>query len=430
MPASTPIGEHDHAVGVGRCDGIVSDHHDRVPVLVNDLAQQPEDAAAGAGVQCSGRLVGENDLGRGHERTGYRHPLLLPAGELGWAVSQTLLEPDSCRDRPHGATLCATAVQAQRQRDVLHDCQRGHQVEGLEDEPDPLASEDRQAPLAESREVGAGEGDGAGGGPIQSGSHVQEGALAGTRGSHDRGEGPAGKLDIDPVEGGNPAVAVAVHLSNLAQGDHRGSVPGSSSDDQRDPPRSPWPASDTTPVSALILAPLIGSDIESSLPVVMPRDHGGSPVSVGAAPGVRGYGRPPERYGQPHGTASGVRETLGMAKTVLIVDDHPSFRASARRMLEADGYEVDRRGREWSPRTCSQPRSCAQSSCCWTFASRTWTGSRSRGGCSRRTVRTRRSSSSPVTTPVTFGEDVELSGASGFVAKGELSAEAITLLIR
>jgi DNA-binding NarL/FixJ family response regulator len=29
-----------------------------------------------------------------------------------------------------------------------------------------------------------------------------------------------------------------------------------------------------------------------------------------------------------------------VAKTVLIVDDHPSFRASARRMLEADGYDV------------------------------------------------------------------------------------------
>jgi DNA-binding NarL/FixJ family response regulator len=29
-----------------------------------------------------------------------------------------------------------------------------------------------------------------------------------------------------------------------------------------------------------------------------------------------------------------------MGMTVLIVDDHPSFRASARRMLEADGYEV------------------------------------------------------------------------------------------
>ena len=29
-----------------------------------------------------------------------------------------------------------------------------------------------------------------------------------------------------------------------------------------------------------------------------------------------------------------------MAATVLIVDDHPGFRLSARRILEADGYEV------------------------------------------------------------------------------------------
>jgi DNA-binding NarL/FixJ family response regulator len=29
-----------------------------------------------------------------------------------------------------------------------------------------------------------------------------------------------------------------------------------------------------------------------------------------------------------------------MGTTVLIVDDHPSFRASARRMLEAHGYDV------------------------------------------------------------------------------------------
>jgi DNA-binding NarL/FixJ family response regulator len=29
-----------------------------------------------------------------------------------------------------------------------------------------------------------------------------------------------------------------------------------------------------------------------------------------------------------------------MARTVLIVDDHPSFRASARRLLEGEGYVV------------------------------------------------------------------------------------------
>jgi len=33
-------------------------------------------------------------------------------------------------------------------------------------------------------------------------------------------------------------------------------------------------------------------------------------------------------------------ENRPMPTTVLIVDDHPSFRASARRMLEADGYQV------------------------------------------------------------------------------------------
>ena len=36
---------------------------------------------------------------------------------------------------------------------------------------------------------------------------------------------------------------------------------------------------------------------------------------------------------------SPVRDYLGVA-TVLIVDDHPSFRATARAILEADGFEV------------------------------------------------------------------------------------------
>lgn len=33
-------------------------------------------------------------------------------------------------------------------------------------------------------------------------------------------------------------------------------------------------------------------------------------------------------------------ETLRMASTVLIVDDHPGFRAAARRLLELEGYVV------------------------------------------------------------------------------------------
>jgi DNA-binding NarL/FixJ family response regulator len=35
-----------------------------------------------------------------------------------------------------------------------------------------------------------------------------------------------------------------------------------------------------------------------------------------------------------------VQDNRGVPSSVLIVDDHPSFRASARRMLEASGYAV------------------------------------------------------------------------------------------
>ena len=31
---------------------------------------------------------------------------------------------------------------------------------------------------------------------------------------------------------------------------------------------------------------------------------------------------------------------LGMARTVLVVDDHPGFRSAARRLLEAEGFDV------------------------------------------------------------------------------------------
>jgi DNA-binding NarL/FixJ family response regulator len=40
------------------------------------------------------------------------------------------------------------------------------------------------------------------------------------------------------------------------------------------------------------------------------------------------------------GAEARLDENQPMAPTILIVDDHPSFRASARRLLEADGYEV------------------------------------------------------------------------------------------
>jgi DNA-binding NarL/FixJ family response regulator len=117
-----------------------------------------------------------------------------------------------------------------------------------------------------------------------------------------------------------------------------------------------------------------------------------------------------------------------MGKTILIVDDHPSFRASARRMLEADGYVV--------------------------------VGEAADGACAIDAVRELEPEvvlldirlpdadgfqvaerlAANVAAPAIvltsshdrsdFGYEIVVSPAHGFIAKSELSAEAITSLIR
>ena len=82
-PGQTPVGEQDHPVGVRRGDGVVGDHHNRVSVVVDELAQEGEHASPGLGVKRTGRLVGEHNLGPGNERSRDRDPLLLATRELG-----------------------------------------------------------------------------------------------------------------------------------------------------------------------------------------------------------------------------------------------------------------------------------------------------------------------------------------------------------
>ena len=74
-------------------------------------------------------------------------------------MAQAFVQPDPRRDLAHLRAPRTATVQAQRQADVLGDRERGHQVEGLKDEPDPLAPEDRQPPLAQPRQVDVAERD-------------------------------------------------------------------------------------------------------------------------------------------------------------------------------------------------------------------------------------------------------------------------------
>lgn len=117
-----------------------------------------------------------------------------------------------------------------------------------------------------------------------------------------------------------------------------------------------------------------------------------------------------------------------MGRTVLIVDDHPSFRASARRMLEADGYEVVGEAEDGTSAIAAahelQPdivlldirlpdldgfRVAERLAANRTSPAIVLTSSRDRSD---------------------FGYEIDACPADGFVAKSELSAEAISLLIR
>jgi DNA-binding NarL/FixJ family response regulator len=118
-----------------------------------------------------------------------------------------------------------------------------------------------------------------------------------------------------------------------------------------------------------------------------------------------------------------------MAKTVLIVDDHPSFRASARRMLEAGDYEVVGEAQDGGAALAAAQR-LRPDLVLLDVRLPDVDGFE----VARRLLIAARPAPQIVLVSshdsTDLGDEIGASGARGFVPKSELSAEAITLLIR
>ena len=128
-------------------------------------------------------------------------------------------------------------------------------------------------------------------------------------------------------------------------------------------------------------------------------------------------------------TAPDLCHDKGVPKTVVIADDHPSFRASARAILEAEGFEVIGEAEDGAS-AIAAARDLAPMCCCSTCSCRTSTASPS----ARDRLRPQRRRSVAVVLVSSrdacdYGGLIEQSGARGFIAKAELSGAALADLL-
>ena len=73
---------------------VVGYHYDGAAILLVELVEQVHDLDTHLGVQVTGRLIGEDDVGVTYDRTGDGHTLALTAGELRREMAHTVAQAD------------------------------------------------------------------------------------------------------------------------------------------------------------------------------------------------------------------------------------------------------------------------------------------------------------------------------------------------
>ena len=193
------------------------DYDHRLPQVVDGGAQDLQHLARRVGVEVAGRFVAEDDLGPADEGACAGDALLLPAGQFGRPVRQA---PGDAQARGDGVEPLAVDLppgDVDGQGDVLLGGQRGHEVEGLEHEAQPVAAQRRDFLVGQPGQVGVADAGVAGRRGVEAGHAVHQRRLAGAGGPHDGGELAAAEFHVDRVEGGHGGVAFAVSLGQAGR---------------------------------------------------------------------------------------------------------------------------------------------------------------------------------------------------------------------
>src|SRR6266540_4997196 len=219
------VEEMNRARGIAGETGVVRDHADRGPLLV-EVSQERHDGLPVDRVEISRRLVREENQRVPRDRARDRHPLLLAAGELRGEVVRAMGHADLLERLVHALATLRRPHPAvgQRQLHVLVDGEVSDQVETLEDEPD-LAVADagslRKLQLLGRLSV---QQVVAGGGRVEQPQDREQCGLAAARRPRDRDELPVLDLKMHAGESVRLDFIGEEHLRHAIQPDERAAV--------------------------------------------------------------------------------------------------------------------------------------------------------------------------------------------------------------
>jgi hypothetical protein len=190
----------------------------------DDGAQQPHDLLGGLGVELTGGLVGEQQLGPAGQRPRDRDALLLAAGQLGGPLPCVLAQADDVQHQldPLVANARRRAGDTQRNLDVLGGGEHRDQAERLEDERHGVAPQAHPRAFGHGGDVLPADPHAAAVRRVQPADDVEQRGLAGAGPPAQRHQLPLADAERDAAQRLRGGRALPVGTGHVLDGHHAG----------------------------------------------------------------------------------------------------------------------------------------------------------------------------------------------------------------